>query len=1518
MKSRIRTLASLALALASAEAGAGRMPNHDALPESAPSMRASAEESVIPNARVLHRDARLGVPTFVWVSKPTPSKSSPTSLRAEAPYARLAPAAAALAQLDALAPLYGGRSLAQLGASVARVSRNEQGTSVVTLKQELDGLEVFRGSVNLLLDRQNALVAASGHLSSDTGWSTTRPANAFRLSASEATSAAYLDLTGQRLDAGLLQPTGAPAGRYTRYELASFARPLEVGLRIPARVKPVLFELPDGLVPAHYVELNTGAPGSTTSDYYAYVISAKDGRVLFRKDLTADATHSYRVWADSTPPFQPFAGPAGNDPIPHPTGTPDGYSPTLIAPNLVTLDSVPFSRNDPWLAAGATETTGNNAEAYADLSAPDGLSAGDPHARTTDTDSFDHPYDFNLLPYETSDQLQAAITQLFYMNNWLHDWYYDAGFTEQDGNAQVDNYGRGGVGGDSILAEAQDYGGVNNANMSTPADGARPRMQMYIFPGSTVNGGLTVTAPADVARGYDFAPAAFGPPVFTTTAQVVQALDASDPVGASTTDGCSALTNAADVAGRIAFVDRGTCSLQLKVLNAQAAGAVGVIVANDSSPMPGGMGASATLAQPTIGSLLVSRTDGDLLRSRLDASVTATLSRRPVGDRDGTIDAGIVAHEWGHYISNRLIHDGSGLSNNQGRGMGEGWADFHALLLAVREEDAQAASNPDWTGTFAVGEYATRNIVPRNSAYFGIRRVPYSVDFKKNPLTFKHIAAGNALPATWQGTPIPYSPSFRTDGVDNAEVHNTGEVWATMLWECYVSLLRTHPFAEARQRMKSYIVAGYKLTPASPTVLEARDALLAAVYATDPEDYPRFADAFARRGAGIGAVAPDRDSTTQTGVVESFRTGADVAFVSAELTADDAMRTCDVDDYLDNGEAGRLRITLRNIGVTPLQATSATVTADNPAVQLANGGVVTFPSVGLFETATVDLPVTLAGATARSTVNLTIAYRDGNGVATGDKLAKLAVKVEQDELPQTSATESVESHQLPWEMTSARGGDAFVVSQDGAYGRAFLGVDVGHGADFALVTPELHVGTGEFSFTFRHRYAFENDGLSYYDGGVLELSEDGGQTWTDLGNSITSNGYTGTLATYDGNVNPLSGRRAFRGVSFAFSQKQLVSTKVNLGTAHAGKTVLIRFRIGTDEGGANVGWLIDDIAFTGLTHLPFTTIADEQGLCTTGVVSANAGADRVADENTDVSLGGSGTTQAGGTLTWRWEQVTGPLVVLNGANTATPSFTAPEVFADTTLTFRLTVSDGGMRDKDLVEVLVRQVNKAPMAAAGPAQAVDEGSTVTLQGGGEDPDGDALVHFTWTQVSGPPVTLSGANTATPTFTAPEVQSSPVDLVFQLVVGDGLLESQLTTTTVTVRNAPRAPTVSADPDLSAQGGGSVTLSATGTDPEQGTLTYAWSQTSGPTVQLQDADKASASFSAPAVSTSTTLTFVVKVTAESGLSAEDTVSVVVNPAPVVQPKASGCSSTGTSSATALPLALLLLALLERRRTA
>jgi hypothetical protein len=317
-----------------------------------------------------------------------------------------------------------------------------------------------------------------------------------------------------------------------------------------------------------------------------------------------------------------------------------------------------------------------------------------------------------------------------------------------------------------------------------------------------------------------------------------------------------------------------------------------------------------------------------------------------------------VAHEWGHYISNRLIGDASGLSNNQGGGMGEGWADFHAMLMTVRPEDAAVSSNAGWTGIYSMGGYVVSNtLMPTNAYYYGIRRYPYSTDFAKNPLTFRHIQEGVALPV---GPPV----AFGLDGAGNSEVHNTGEVWCNMLWECYAALLRDSgrlTFAQARDRMRGYLVAAYKMTPNAPTILEARDALLAVAYANDATDFGEFCTAFARRGAGVGAVGPDRYSNDNVGVTESYLCGGYLQVSSVAL--DDSVHSCDgKDGYLDDGEVGYLTVTLVNDGTTTLPSTTATLSSSNPSVVFQSGTSLSFPPCPPFGTTTARAFIRSSGA----------------------------------------------------------------------------------------------------------------------------------------------------------------------------------------------------------------------------------------------------------------------------------------------------------------------------------------------------------------------------------------------------------------------------------------------------------------------------------------------------------------------------------------------------------------------------
>ncbi|TDB68969.1 M36 family metallopeptidase [Arundinibacter roseus] len=136
-----------------------------------------------------------------------------------------------------------------------------------------------------------------------------------------------------------------------------------------------------------------------------------------------------------------------------------------------------------WHNDGTTEysyTRGNNVYAYEDRDANNlpGLAATSSTSLPNLT--FTSVFDENTAPTAATNQ-QAAITNLFYWNNIIHDVMYRYGFDELRGNFQNNNLGRGGAGGDYVLADAQDGSGANNANFSTPPDGSRPRMQMYLF-----------------------------------------------------------------------------------------------------------------------------------------------------------------------------------------------------------------------------------------------------------------------------------------------------------------------------------------------------------------------------------------------------------------------------------------------------------------------------------------------------------------------------------------------------------------------------------------------------------------------------------------------------------------------------------------------------------------------------------------------------------------------------------------------------------------------------------------------------------------------------------------------------------------------------------------------------------------------------------------------------------------------------------------------------------------------------
>lgn len=194
-----------------------------------------------------------------------------------------------------------------------------------------------------------------------------------------------------------------------------------------------------------------------------------------------------------------------------------------------------------------------------------------------------------------------------------------------------------------------------------------------------------------------------------------------------------------------------------------------------------------------------------------------------------------------------------------------------------------------------------------------------------------------------------------------------------------------------------------------------------------------------------------------------------------------------------------------------------------------------------------------------------------------------------------------------------------------------------------------------------------------------------------------------------------------------------------------------------------------------------TILITQQGLNKAPVV--NAGIDQFVNEGALVSLDGSASSDSDGdALTYKWTAPAG--ITLSSTTAAKPTFTAPEVAANTNYTFSLVVNDGTVDSPvDQVVITVMNVNKAPVANAGPDQSVNEGATVSLDGStSSDPDGTPLT-YKWTAPEG--ISLSTTTDAKSTFLAPEVKKDTT-FTFSLLVNDGIVDSNPATVNVTVLN------------------------------------------------------------------------------------------------------------------------------------
>ncbi|MCG2419635.1 M36 family metallopeptidase, partial [Aequorivita sp. F47161] len=446
---------------------------------------------------------------------------------------------------------------------------------------------------------------------------------------------------------------------------------------------------------------------TTSTDWWNFRVDASTGKIIDKNNLTVSCNimdeHNEHFHSENSVGFSTLIGPVNEieasyiyDETPKnlisevPEALASGYrvyAMPVESPNhgarTMQVDpddalASPYGWHDTDGVAGPefTVTTGNNVDAHKGIDRPDGTAAL----------NFDFPIDLTQNP-----ALNTApyITNLFYWNNIMHDVLYQYGFDEASGNFQENNYLRGGLGSDSVNANAQAPGNCN-ANFGTPVDGSNPTMNMFLCSNST---------PA----------------------------------------------------------------------------------------------------------------------------------------HDGSLDAGVVTHEYGHGVSNRLTGGGGNVSClNNAEQMGEGWSDFYGLLLTIELGDT--GTDARGVGTYLLGQPTTGP---------GVRTQRYSTDFAVNNHTYDDIKT-MAIP------------------------HGVGEVWATMLWDMTWGIIATDGFdpdvysgTGGNNVALAIVTEGLKLQPCSPGFVDGRDAILAADQALyGGAHFCAIWEAFARRGLGFSASQGSSSSTT--------------------------------------------------------------------------------------------------------------------------------------------------------------------------------------------------------------------------------------------------------------------------------------------------------------------------------------------------------------------------------------------------------------------------------------------------------------------------------------------------------------------------------------------------------------------------------------------------------------------------------------------------------------------------------
>jgi extracellular elastinolytic metalloproteinase len=307
----------------------------------------------------------------------------------------------------------------------------------VTLQRVYNGIPVFQGAITVHMDAGNGVFRVLG----DESYHIAAPTNRTVLAPAEAVAAA-----GRALGVTLSPTLTESAGQRAVFE--------SPGALDPIHVDPQIFHVADGDDRFAYQTTVSWLDDQKQQQYQLAMIDAQDGSLLASYSLVESFTG--RVFNVNA----------------QPTATQSTDTRTVVS-----FDGDPAASPSGWVGA-ARNTVGNNAVAATDLDGNNAVGANETQPVPNASNSFDFPYSATQ---DASNFKAAAVANAFFLVNDYHDRTYRLGFTETAGNFQTSNFGKGGAQNDPVNVDAQDGSGTNNANFSTPPDGSRPRMQMFLF-----------------------------------------------------------------------------------------------------------------------------------------------------------------------------------------------------------------------------------------------------------------------------------------------------------------------------------------------------------------------------------------------------------------------------------------------------------------------------------------------------------------------------------------------------------------------------------------------------------------------------------------------------------------------------------------------------------------------------------------------------------------------------------------------------------------------------------------------------------------------------------------------------------------------------------------------------------------------------------------------------------------------------------------------------------------------------